>query len=159
MPMIVPLRPRGTVKLSLTFTTLSNRRCCASRSGTTPCCCSNGCRRKHVHVWENVAPKRTGLKCRDAHSEEEVRLHRHAHFLGAFLHLQRRTCERRKHETGASRLHASITLTFSTASSIFSTMAASSTCSSQDVLVAELTGWLFSHDVISATFSALCVGH
>lgn len=42
IPMIVPLSPTGTVKLSLTLTTLSNRRYCASGSGTTPCCCSSG---------------------------------------------------------------------------------------------------------------------
>lgn len=61
MPMIVPLSPSGTVKLSLMLTTLSNRRYSASGSGTTPCCCSKGCRQTETtirpcfllckHVW------------------------------------------------------------------------------------------------------------
>lgn len=42
IPMMVPRRPTGTEKFSLTFTTRSNRRNSASRSGMTPCCCSKG---------------------------------------------------------------------------------------------------------------------
>lgn len=48
-----------------------------------------------------------------------------------------------------------VTLDFSTASSILSTMAESNTCRSHDALLMELTGWLFNHEVISDTFSAL----
>ena len=48
MPMMVPLRPRGTEKLSLTLTTRSNRWYSASGSGTTPCCCSKGWRERHT---------------------------------------------------------------------------------------------------------------
>lgn len=37
-------------------------------------------------------------------------------------------------------------------------MAASNTWRSHDALLMELTGWLFNHEVISATFSALWGG-
>lgn len=50
MPMIVPLSPSGTVKLSLMLTTLSNRRYSESGSGTTPCCCSKGYRYTQVFI-------------------------------------------------------------------------------------------------------------
>lgn len=40
--MMVPRRPTGTEKFSLTFTTRSKRRNSASRSGMAPCCCSKG---------------------------------------------------------------------------------------------------------------------
>ena len=52
-----------------------------------------------------------------------------------------------------------VTLVFSTASSILSTMAESSTCRSHDALLMELTGWLFNQEVISATFWALWKVH
>lgn len=42
IPMMVPRRPTGTEKFSLTFTTRSKRRNSASRSGMAPCCCSKG---------------------------------------------------------------------------------------------------------------------
>lgn len=42
IPMMVPRRPTGTEKFSLTFTTRSKRRNSASLSGITPCCCSKG---------------------------------------------------------------------------------------------------------------------
>lgn len=93
-----------------------------------------------------------------------MRLDSHTDFLGTLLHLTvsyKRTKEvgpfekecGHKSETPCAWVR--ITFVFSTASSIFSTMAESSTCRSHDVLLMELTGWLFNHDVISATFSAL----
>lgn len=166
MPMIVPLRPSGTVKLSLTLTTLSNRRYSASRSGTTPCCCSNGCRQPSIYkcAWAiDPVGQKGPLNTKGTHSEKEMRLHRHTHFLGAllYLHEMRQWFENwgRTPDGMKCNVCTPVTLAFSTASSILSTMAASSTCSSQDVLVTELTGWLFNHEVISATFSALYVQH
>lgn len=59
IPMMVPRRPTGTEKFSLTFTTRSNRRNSASRSGTTPCCCSNGWKEESMYSTER-APPHTG---------------------------------------------------------------------------------------------------
>lgn len=111
-------------------------------------CCKHRCSRKRlVHT----------------HPEEEVRLDGHAHLLDVLLQLEVESRNRRPGQSGRNGMRrrllrgtlACLCATFSTASSIFSTMVPSSTCSSQDVLLTELTGWLFNHDVISATFSAL----
>lgn len=53
--MMVPRRPTGTEKLSLTFTTRSNRWNSASRSGMTPCCCSKGWKEESMCSKEEKA--------------------------------------------------------------------------------------------------------
>lgn len=110
------------------------------------------------------------VHAKGTHPEEEVRLDCDADFLGALLHLSRRERGRNGEGTEGEACEwkcseytknfwllksAAVTLVFSTASSILSTIAASSTWRSQDALLMELTGWLFNHEVISATFSAL----
>lgn len=63
IPIMVPRRPTGTEKFSLTLTTRSNSLYSASRSGTTPFCCSNG--------WQN--PKDGGNVCeKKGHSNKNA---------------------------------------------------------------------------------------
>lgn len=135
--------------------------------------------RQQICISQHCTRKCNAFTCtndtQNTYPIEEMRLNCHTHFLGALLHLrdeernrnrgQRQRCE----NWGAVWTHRGNfwhmpevcwslrlgTLAFSTASSIFSTIMESSTWSSHDVLLTELTGWLFNHEVISATFSAL----
>lgn len=88
---------------------------------------------------------------RRTYSEEQMRLDCHTDFLSVLLHLRgerEKEAERSVYALQISVTRESVvqsetaffTLAFSTASSIFSTMAASSTCRSQDALLTELTG-------------------